>query len=141
MSNEVQKLLVYRDVLKWNKQYEDFSMKYRVNPYKLSAVSIKPNLTVPNKRPSYFPTTYRDPIQEAFSSRYIKDTISKHRMTPSQKFRVPQTSAQEIGWMSKRIANNNWNSRPKFSCYETHFANEYFKGAGESPFKSTKVIK
>lgn len=141
-SNEVHKLIIHREYLDWNKRFEKFSGKYRINPYHMTTVCPKPNQVDPtalgNER--YIPTIYRDPTEEAFSSEYLKRTISRGIMTPGQKYRGPQTSSQEIGWYNHPVVNrqkseSNWHNKAKNSCFETNFAEEFLKSVGTSPFK------
>ncbi|OMJ88667.1 hypothetical protein SteCoe_9368 [Stentor coeruleus] len=139
VSTEVQKLIIHREYLRWNKRYEEFSGKYRINPLTMNAVSQKPTQVNPMKLGAirYEPTVYRDPIEEAFSSEYIRKAIERDTMTPSDKYRGPQTSNQEIGWYtfaSKRPTSAFFNSS-KSMCKETVFAEEYLKTVGKSPFK------
>jgi FAM183A and FAM183B related len=139
VQNEVQKLIIHREMLTWNKRYEDFSGKYRINPITMTSITQKPTQVNPKLLGSreYIPTVYRDPIEEAFSSEYIKKAIYRDSMTPGEKFRGPQTSSQEIGWYSfafKRPTSA-INSSTKIMCKETVFAEEYLKTVGKSPFK------
>lgn len=137
--NEAHKLIVHREYLAWNKRYENFSGRYRINPLTMNAISMKPTQVNPRTLGAeiYEPTVYRDPIEEAFSSEYIKEAILKNSMTPGEKYRGPQTSSQDIGWYNsaqKRPSSAGFNSK-KSMCHETVFAEEYLKTVGKSPFK------
>lgn len=139
VQNEVQKLIIHREYLAWNKRYENFSGKFRINPITMNTITQKPTQVNPGALGAikYEPTIYRDPIEEAFSSEYIKRAISRDTMTPGEKYRGPQTSSQEIGWYSfagKRPTSAYINPG-KNSCNETVFAEEYLKTVGKSPFK------
>ena len=139
VQNEVQKLIIHREYLAWNKRYESFSGKFRVNPITMNAISLKPTQVNPSTLGAikYEPTIYRDPIEEAFSSEYIKKAISRDTMTPGEKYRGPQTSNQEIGWYSfaAKRPTSAYINPGKNSCNETIFAEEYLKTVGKSPFK------
>lgn len=141
--NESHKLQIHREVVAWDKKYEGFSGKYRFNPFHLTSLTPKPTQVDPSKQGNvhYSATIYRDPTEEAFSSKYISKTIITNRMTPGSKYLVPKTAAQEIGWyhspMTLRASSAAWHFRPKTSCYETYFATEFFKSSGASPFKSS----
>ena len=139
--NEVHKLKTLREVLQWNKRFEGFSGKFRFNPYNVTTLTSDPTHTDPtcSGGREYIPTIYRDPIQEAFSSSSLKRAISQNKLPPGQKSRLPQTTAQEIGWYNTPVLTHSqssmWHSRPRSSCQETFFATEYFKTSKESPFK------
>ena len=105
----------------------------------MNKISLKPTEVNPSAlgAKEYKATVYRDPIEEAFSSEYIKRAISRDQMTPNEKYRGPQTSSQEIGWYnfaSKRPTSAVGSSN-KLMCNETIFAEEYLKTVGKSPFK------
>lgn len=139
VQNEVQKLIIHREYLAWNKRYENFSGKFRINPITMNAITQKPTQVNPGALGAikYEPTIYRDPIEEAFSSEYIKRAISRDTMTPGEKYRGPQTSNQEIGWYSfaSKRPTSAYINPGKNSCNETIFAEEYLKTVGKSPFK------
>ena len=139
VASEAQKLIIHREYLAWNKRYESFSGKYRINPLTMNAISMKPTQVNPGTLGSseYHPIVYRDPIEEAFSSEYIKKAIMKESMTPGEKYRGPQTSSQEIGWytFANKRPTSAINNSNKFMCHETTFAEEYLKTVGKSPFK------
>ena len=143
-SNEAHKLLIHRSYLKWNKKYEKCSGKYRINPYHMTTVAAKPNHVDPTQHGNehYVPTIYRDPIEEAFSSEYLKRTVSRGSMTPGQKYRSPQTSSQEVGWYHTNVIpkhHNNWmHNKARPNCFETYFAVEYLKSVGTSPYKQNQ---
>jgi hypothetical protein len=137
--NEVQKLIAFREYLKRNKRFEHFEGEFRVSPLTINGVSLKPTQVNPRTLGSivYKPIVYRDPIEEAFSSEYIRKAIRKERLTPTEKFRGPQTSSQEVGWYSfayKRPSSAHSTSN-KVMCNETVFAEEYLRTVGRSPFK------
>jgi hypothetical protein len=134
--NEVHNLIVHREYLAWNKRYENFSGRFRINPYTMDAIAQKPTQINPSSLGAikYKATVYRDPIEEAFSSEYIQKSIVRETMTPAEKYRGPLTSSQEIGWYTFS------NKRPgsactKPICKETYFAQEYLKTVKKSPFK------
>lgn len=88
---------------------------------------------------NYIPSVYRDPTEEAFSADYIKKIVNRGFMTPGQKYREPQTSSQEVGWMHSPVVKRPTSSIrrhcAKSRCFETSFAEEYFKYAGDNPYK------
>lgn len=138
-TNEVHKLIIQKNVLNWNKKFENFSGRFRVNPFSLTMISPKPTQINPRKGvETYKPSVYRDPTEEAFSSEFLKQTVVRGQMPPSYKHLSSQTSAQEIGWISApilpRIHSSQWNSRAKTQCFETYFAEEYIKFRGRNPY-------
>ena len=138
-TNEVHKLIIQKNVLNWNKKFEDFSGRFRINPYSMRVVAPKPTQINPREGiETYKPSIYRDPTEEAFSSEFLKKTVANGRLPPSFKYLSPQTSAQEIGWISApvlpRIKSSQWNNRGKTVCFETFFAEEYIKFRGKNPY-------
>ena len=142
-TNEVQKLIIQTNVLNWNKKFENFSGRFRTNPFSMSVVTAKPTQINPRVGvETYKPSLYRDPTEEAFSSEFLKSTVRRGRLPPSYKHLNPQTSAQEIGWISSpvlpRISSSQWNMRAKHTCFETFFAEEYIKFRGTNPYFAKK---
>ena len=142
-TNEVQKLIIQKNVLNWNKKFENFSGRFRTNPFSMSVVTAKPTQINPREGVEvYKPSLYRDPTEEAFSSEFLKNTVKRGRLPPSYKELTPQTSAQEIGWISTpvlpRIHSSQWNNRVKHTCFETFFAEEYIKFRGKNPYLAKK---
>ena len=141
-TNEVHKLIIQKNVLNWNKKFEDFSGRFRVNPYSLTIVSSKPNSINPlHGVENYKPSIYRDPTEEAFSSDFLVRTVTRGSMAPNLKHSSPQTTSQEIGWISCPVlprVQSRWSHRAKNSCFETFFAEEYIKYKGINPYFTKK---
>ena len=96
--NEMQKLIIQKNVLNWNKKFEDYSGRFRINPYSMTVIAAKPNHLIHKAgADNYKPSIYRDPTEEAFSSEFLRKTITRGVLPPSYKHLSPQTSAQEIG--------------------------------------------
>jgi hypothetical protein len=141
-SNESHKLRIYREFLKWNAKYERINDKFRVNPYKLVSVPAKPNQVDPrlSGTAKYVPSVYRDRTEEAFSDAYLRNVVSRERLTPGQKYRYAETSSNEVGWWHSQVLprvgpRSQMHNRPHTSCNETKFASEYFRHAKINPFK------
>jgi FAM183A and FAM183B related len=142
-TNEVHKLIIQKNVLNWNKKFEDFSGRFRINPYSMTIITAKPTQINPREGvEAYKASIYRDPTEEAFSSEFLKRTVIRGTMPPSNKYLIPQTAAQEIGWISApvlpRIHSSQWNRRVKKPCFETFFAEEYIKFRGKNPYFARK---
>lgn len=141
-TNEVHKLIIQKNILNWNKKFEDFSGRFRVNPYSLTTVTSKPNYINPSKgSENYKPSIYRDPTEEAFSSDFLARTVTRGSMAPNLKYHSPQTTAQEIGWISSPVlprVQSRWSHRGKNTCFETFFAEEYIKFKGMNPYFTKK---
>jgi hypothetical protein len=141
-TNEVHKLIIQKNVLNWNKKFEDFSGRFRVNPYSLTTVTSKPNHINPLHGVEHYKASiYRDPTEEAFSSDFLARTVSRGAMPPNLKHKNPQTTAQEIGWMPSPVlprAQSRWSHRGKNTCFETFFAEEYIKFKGINPYFTRK---
>lgn len=143
-NNEVHKLIIQKNVLNWNKKFEDFSGRFRVNPYSLTTVTAKPNQMNPSiGAENYKPSIYRDPTEEAFSSEFLAKTVSRGNLPFNMKYKNPQTTAQEIGWITCPVlprVQSRWSHRSKNICFETYFAEEYIKFKGVNPYFSNKKI-
>lgn len=137
-SNEVHKLIIHKNIINWNKKFENFSGRFRVNPYSLTVVTQKPTQYNPRAvSDMYKPTLYRDPTEEAFSSEFLRKTVTRGAMPPNLKSKIPQTESQEIGWISTPVlprAQSRWSYRSKANCFETFFAEEYIKFRGKNPY-------
>ena len=125
-TNEVHKLIIQKNILNWNKKFENFNGRFRINPYSMRVVAPKPTQINPREGvENYKPSIYRDPTEEEFSSEFLKNTLSRGRLPPSYKHLAPQTAAQEIGWISApilpRLKSSQWNTRAKTTCFETFF--------------------
>ena len=89
-------------------------------------------------------------LEEAFSNEKLEKTLKLITLVPKQKYQMPQTSNQEIGWFSnqlvfifkishngkikkKTIAPSKWNHKLR-SNEITKFANDYFEMTKTNPF-------
>ena len=105
-------------------------------------ITAKPTLVDPRKggELAYRASVHRDPIVEAFSNSRIERTIATGRLTPNERYKSPQTSAQEYGWFNTELVakprgSSNMHYRPRTPCPETSFAEEYMKQKKVCVFK------
>ena len=141
-----EKLHIDKQVMQWSQKYERPNGRFRLNPYRLHSMSpVKTSLIREDVCGS---TRYRDPMEEAFALAYLNRTVQHSTRVPGQKFTVPQTSAQEVGWHNFPVAGHRlrkphhdasgFHYKPKSQCFETSFALEYLKSNGKNLFKVKK---
>jgi hypothetical protein len=96
---------------------------------KLDVYSEKPNLlkpvTVPTKT-------------EVDDARALLDELCSVKdagLLPREKFDIPQTSAQEVGFtFSKLVKTNPMFAHPRSGCAVTRYADSYYETTGVTPF-------
>lgn len=87
-------------------------------------ITDKPNYVVPSRPGSIQSATTNkddifgnhfteDPVEEAFSNEKLEKTLRMVTLVPKQKYNIPQTSNQEIGWFSNQLVNIY-----AFSCFK-----------------------
>ncbi|CAF0821861.1 unnamed protein product [Brachionus calyciflorus] len=106
--------------LREQKLYENFS----INPFtKREILAAKPN-------------TYPDLVQDEADSTFI-EMIKRANLEPTKKFQYPQTSAQEIGWLTTPLLDVDKNDRRfNFNRHRSEisaYAEEYYKMFPKKP--------
>lgn len=74
-------------------------------------------------------------IEEAFSNEKIEKTLRSKQLVPRQKFAVPMTASQEIGWFTTQMARPQSAKDYKLKSNEiTKFASDYYELTKINPF-------
>eukprot|EP00357_Protocruzia_adherens_P034674 CAMPEP_0115008264 /NCGR_PEP_ID=MMETSP0216-20121206/21795_1 /TAXON_ID=223996 /ORGANISM="Protocruzia adherens, Strain Boccale" /LENGTH=142 /DNA_ID=CAMNT_0002375611 /DNA_START=114 /DNA_END=542 /DNA_ORIENTATION=+ len=141
--NDSHKSIINAERIKQETKYfeKNYRNNFTVNPNSMTFLAEKPNNITPSKpyrdmKESYYAS---DPVGEAFSSEHLHKAFENQTKTPLQKYRIPQTSNQEIGWMNRPLTSNDrrWNKSRKSNAI-TQYADEYCANFGYSPFKVQK---
>ena len=62
-------------------------------------------------------------------------SVQDTELMPNERFELPMTSSQEVGWRNKPFAAPNPMFRhPKDSCDITRYADAYYEMVGTTPF-------
>lgn len=140
--DEVHVIMTMREQLKRNSRHYKVSDKFQLSPISMRFITPKPTVVDPRKGGAlaYRATVHRDPIAEAFSNSRIEKSIATGRLTPNERYKSPQTSAQEYGWYNSELvpkprSSSNMHYRPRTPCPETSFAEEYIKQKKVCVFK------
>ena len=132
--DEVHVIMAVREQQKRTSRLYKVSERFQLSPISMHLITPKPTLVDPRKggELAYKATVLRDPIAEAFSNSRIERSIATGRLTPNERYKSPQTSAQEYGWFNSELipkprSSSNMHYRPRTPCMETSFAEEYLK--------------
>eukprot|EP00741_Cyanophora_paradoxa_P004526 tig00000808_g4395.t1 len=122
---------IWREHIKKEMKLTKLNPHFRVNPHSMHTVTDKPAI-VQRENPVPHTPTEIDAI--------MMRTIERSMKVPKEKYSVPQTTAQTVGWDHVPLVPPSCPERfrrPKDSCYETAYAAEYVKSMGKNPFSST----
>ncbi|EGR33082.1 hypothetical protein IMG5_062040 [Ichthyophthirius multifiliis] len=152
----VAEMRTWNEVILKERSKQQIYMHFSINPRKIFLYSDKPNNNIfvqqqmknsGTKNPFLDFTKLPEGMETNKSPELNQEILTKLShigQTPTQKYKFPQTSNQDLGWYNKYARslspqrNQNQFNYPKKTCNETEYANEYYNMLRISPF-SNKV--
>mmetsp|Transcript_37016 Transcript_37016/g.91478 ORF Transcript_37016/g.91478 Transcript_37016/m.91478 type:complete len:151 (-) Transcript_37016:336-788(-) len=99
------------------------------NVKKMSVIPEKPNYVVPSTKIN------KGEMDAASTLLKSLCAVQDADLLPSERFELPVTSAQEVGWKFKPLVPRNaMFAKPRNSCDITLYADKYFEMCGTTPF-------
>nr|XP_033814412.1 protein FAM183B-like [Geotrypetes seraphini] len=126
VKNEVHEVAIFREMVRKEQRYQKLLTEYAFNPFhQVHAVTGKP-------------MSWHDNLEQEVNPTYLS-MIHKVTLEPTKKYTEPQTSAQEIGWITTPLINlDRTDRRFNFPHYKTDITT-YMEEAWRQKEQSTNL--
>ncbi|EAR87567.1 hypothetical protein TTHERM_00070740 (macronuclear) [Tetrahymena thermophila SB210] len=151
--NEVHKNIVHTETITKEMKFCDKNQMehFQLNPHNMFILAEKPNYVIPqdfkrqkgiqNQKKSDANEIFgnhftEDPVEEAFSNEKLDKTLKTVTLVPRQKYDLPQTRNQEIGWFTNQLhVQKPTKNHSIQKCEITKFVDDYYEMTKINPFK------